>query len=129
MSFMHGSSSLSLATLALALLLPEHAHAQTLVFDGEVPTTDGVAYIAIPLHVPAGTMEIEIRHDDLSDANILDWGLLSPSGFRGYGGGNTESAIVKHQDGTRLQRSFARMEIVADQGDFPGASLCPDSRA
>jgi hypothetical protein len=63
-----------------------------LTFEGEVPA-DG-AYFEIPFDVPAGNVEIEVRHDDLSAANILDWGLLAPSGFRGYGGGNEEPAVV-----------------------------------
>ncbi len=63
-----------------------------LPIDGDVPT-DG-AYFEVPFEVPAGTLELEIRHDDLSSVNILDWGLLSPSGFRGYGGGNTEPAVL-----------------------------------
>ena len=48
----------------------------------------------IPFEVPEGIVEIEIRHDDLSSENILDWGLDDPSGFRGWGGGNSEPAIV-----------------------------------
>ena len=89
---------MSLRALALALLgslaLAAPARADTtLTFDGDVPT--GVAYFSIPFTVPAGVAEIEVRHDDLSSTNILDWGLLDPSGgFRGYGGGNTEPAIV-----------------------------------
>jgi len=64
----------------------------TVLLEGEVPP--GQAYFVLPFEVPAGTAEIEVRHDDLSDMNILDWGLLAPEGFRGYGGGNTEPAIV-----------------------------------
>src|SRR5690606_8035217 len=45
--------------------------------------------------------EIEVRHDDLSEANILDWGLRDPDGFRGWGGGNTEPAIVGEQAASR----------------------------
>ncbi len=64
----------------------------TVLLEGEVPP--GQAYFVLPFEVPAGTAEIEVRHDDLSEMNILDWGLLAPEGFRGYGGGNTEPAIV-----------------------------------
>ncbi len=63
-----------------------------LVFEGEVPSEGD--YFTIPFEVPEGIAEIEVRHDDLSDANILDWGLFSPDGFRGYGGGNTEPAVT-----------------------------------
>ncbi len=82
--------------LLFALLLasvPSVASAQ-IVLTGEVDDADGVDYFVLPFEVPEGTVEIEVRHDDLSADNILDWGLLSPSGFRGYGGGNTEPAIV-----------------------------------
>jgi hypothetical protein len=44
--------------------------------------------------VPAGTVEIEVSHTDGSDVVILDWGVWSPEGFRGWGGGNSENAIV-----------------------------------
>lgn len=79
--------------VVLGLVFVPCASAQ-IVLTGEVPDADGVDYFVLPFEVPEGTVEIEIRHDDLSDDNILDWGLISPSGFRGYGGGNTEPAIV-----------------------------------
>lgn len=64
-----------------------------LVLEDDVPA-DG-DYFLLPFDVPEGTVEIEVRHDDLSEENILDWGLLEPDGtFRGYGGGNTEPAVV-----------------------------------
>jgi hypothetical protein len=89
----------------LVFAWPAFVHAQTYTFEGEVDATDGVAYFVLPFDVPAGTVEIEIRHDDLSEANILDWGLLSPSGFRGYGGGNTEPAIVNAEAASRSYRT------------------------
>jgi len=58
-----------------------------------VPEGDETHFF-LPFTVPGGVREIEIRHDDVSDANILDWGLDDPRGFRGWGGGNTEPAIV-----------------------------------
>jgi hypothetical protein len=79
--------------LGLAVLAPTTAARAdtTLMFDGEVPA-DG-DYFTIPFTVPAGVAEIEVRHDDLSTTNILDWGVIDPTGFRGYGGGNSESAV------------------------------------
>jgi MYXO-CTERM domain-containing protein len=78
----------------LPLLLPTAMAAETsLVFDGGVPVSPE-DHFRIPVHVPEGTVEIEVRHDDLSDANILDWGLEDPGGFRGWGGGNSEAAVV-----------------------------------
>ncbi len=48
----------------------------------------------LPFDVPEGIAEIEVRHDDISSENILDWGLDDPNGFRGWGGGNSEPAVV-----------------------------------
>ncbi len=68
--------------------------AETVIpIDGDVPAS-GPDHFFVPFTVPAGTVEIEIRHDDLSANNILDWGLDDPDGFRGWGGGNTEPAVV-----------------------------------
>lgn len=65
-----------------------------LTIDADVPDDDS-RFVLVPFDVPAGTAEIQIDHDDLSSDNILDWGLQEPSGkFRGWGGGNTEPAIV-----------------------------------
>jgi hypothetical protein len=63
------------------------------VKDGVVPA-DGPDHFFLDFDVPAGTKEIEIRHDDKSDVNILDWGLLDQNGYRGWGGGTTEATIV-----------------------------------
>jgi hypothetical protein len=74
------------------LLAPTAANAQ-IVLDGEVPDTAG-SFFFLPFEVPEGTVEIEVSHDDLSEENILDWGLDDPDGFRGWGGGNVENAVV-----------------------------------
>lgn len=81
--------------MGVTLLLAAPALAQTVLrLDGGVPE-DEARYFEIPFQVPAGTQELEVRHDDLSGANILDWGLEEPGGkFRGWGGGNEEPAIV-----------------------------------
>lgn len=80
--------------LAGLLLAPLAAAEQVISLDGEVPD-DASAFFLLPFDVPPGTLEIEVRHDDLSEANILDWGLHDAAGaFRGWGGGNTEPAIV-----------------------------------
>jgi hypothetical protein len=55
-----------------------------LVLQGTVP--DGPeTHFFLPFEVPEGIAEIEVRHDDLSSENILDWGLDDPNGFRGWG--------------------------------------------
>ncbi len=66
----------------------------TYVFDGTVPA-DGERFFYVPFDVTVGAIEIEVQHDDLLEENILDWGLYDPAGeFRGWGGGNTEPAII-----------------------------------
>jgi hypothetical protein len=87
-----------LVVLSLFLASPARADT-TLTFDGDVPAEG--SFFVIPFDVPAGTVEIEIRHDDLSDMNILDWGVLDPGGFRGYGGGNTEPAVFNADAASR----------------------------
>ena len=69
------------------------ASAAPIVKDGVVPA-DGPDHFFLDFDVPAGTKEIEIRHDDRSNVNILDWGLLDQDGYRGWGGGTTEPTIV-----------------------------------
>jgi MYXO-CTERM domain-containing protein len=61
--------------------------------DGPVPD-DGLDHFFVEFEVPEGIVEIEVRHDDLSATNVLDWGLVDPAGFRGWGGGNDEPAVV-----------------------------------
>ena len=84
-----------LLTLLCCSLLatPALAGETKIVLDGAVPDSD-LDHFFVPFDVPPGTVEIEVQHDDLSDANILDWGLDDPAGFRGWGGGNSEPAVV-----------------------------------
>lgn len=94
--------SIALALFAGSILLPLTASAEPLVIEVEdaVPD-DGLDHFRIPFEVPEGTKEIEIRHDDLSEKNILDWGLEDPSGFRGWGGGNVEPIVVNAEAASR----------------------------
>lgn len=63
---------------------------------------DGPDRFLVPFTVPDGTTEIQVHHDDMSADNILDWGLYDADGvFRGWGGGNTEDAIVGVQATSR----------------------------
>ncbi len=64
-----------------------------LTLDGAV-SDDGTLFEQVPFEVPAGTVEIEVRHSSLNDANFFDWGVDDPDGFRGWGGGNSEPAII-----------------------------------
>lgn len=93
---------MNLRTTALGLLLgsgswlavaPAWAEETVIPIAGQVPD-DGLDHFFVEFEVPAGIVEIEVRHDDLSQINVLDWGLQDPSGFRGWGGGNAEPAVV-----------------------------------
>ena len=48
----------------------------------------------IEFEVPEGIAEIEVQHENLTPGNTLDWGLDDPNGFRGWGGGKSQPAIV-----------------------------------
>jgi hypothetical protein len=86
------TAAASIVALA-ASMSPRLAEAAPVVIDGDVPQ-GGPDHFFLDFDVPAGTKEIEIRHDDKSDANILDWGVVDPDGYRGWGGGTTEPAII-----------------------------------
>jgi hypothetical protein len=79
--------------LALSLAGAPAAAQTPIVIDLAVPD-DAPRYFTVPFTVPEGVREIEVRHDDRSEVNILDWGLADPSRVRGWGGGNTEPAVV-----------------------------------
>lgn len=68
--------------------------------EGSVAAAGG-DYAEAAFDVPAGTTEIRISHADGSDTDILDWGVWSPSGFRGWGGGLTEDAVIGVDDASR----------------------------
>jgi hypothetical protein len=72
----------------------------TLQLSGPVPV-EGGDYLLVPFTVPQGTVEFTLAHDDGSDSQILDWGIWSPDGFRGWGGGLTEPAIVGVAESSR----------------------------
>ncbi len=65
----------------------------TMHYEGDVAAAGG-DYQDVAIEVPAGTVEIEIAHTDGSDYTILDWGAWGPDGFRGWGGGLTDNAII-----------------------------------
>lgn len=85
----------------LLLFVSTVVAAQSLVLEGEVPQ-EGGPFFEVPFDVPAGTREVEVQHDDLSDVNILDFGLHDAEGrYRGWGGGNEEPAVVGEQSASR----------------------------
>jgi MYXO-CTERM domain-containing protein len=92
------------ALLAGALLLATtaaKAGETTLDLSGAVSEVMPPEHERVAFEVPAGTREIEVRHEGLSSDNVLDWGLDDPKGFRGWGGGNTEPAIVGEHAASR----------------------------
>lgn len=95
--------------IAAALAFPSVAHAAPIIFDADVPTT-GPDHFFLDFDVPEGTQEIEIRHDDQSDANILDFGLDDPNGYRGWGGGTSENVVL---NATAATRAYVPGPIVA----------------
>lgn len=91
-------------SLVLLLVLATSSFAASpVVIEGDVPA-EGL-FFTVPLEIPAGTVEFEVRHDDLSSSNILDWGLFSPDGgFVGWGGGNSEPAVIGANASSRSYR-------------------------
>ena len=75
------------------MVLSGSSFAAPLVLEGDLPD-GGPDFVMIPFDVPAGTEEISITHPKLQPENILDYGVFDPAGFRGWGGGNSESAVV-----------------------------------
>jgi hypothetical protein len=72
----------------------------TMHYEGDV-TAAGGDYVDVPFEVPGGTVEIQITHSDGSESVILDWGVWSPEGFRGWGGGLTDDAIIGVEQSSR----------------------------
>lgn len=85
--------------LAALLLFASPVVAQPLVLEGSAEAEGDFLHVAF--EVPDGVAELEVAHDDLSDRNVLDFGLMSPSGFRGWGGGNPEPAVVGERASSR----------------------------
>lgn len=94
------STALVAATASALLFWSATAEAAPIVLEGDVPT-GGPDHFFLDFEVPAGTKEIEIAHDDLSEANILDFGLYDPGGYRGWGGGTTEPTVVAETGASR----------------------------
>lgn len=85
---------LATAAALLAATSTEVARADsTLTLSGTVDA-GGLDHVYVEFEVPEGTQEIEIAHDDLSEDDVLDWGLYDTVGFRGWGGGNAEPILV-----------------------------------
>jgi len=72
----------------------------TMHYEGDVPAAGG-DYQDVAIAVPAGTAEITIAHTDGSDYTILDWGVWGPDGYRGWGGGLTDDAVIGVEQSSR----------------------------
>lgn len=79
--------------LFFAVLPPLAQAIEPLVLSGTL-AEDGPAFELVSFEVPEGVAEIEVRHFDDSAKNVVDFGLRGPGGFRGWGGGNAEPAVV-----------------------------------
>lgn len=77
-----------------------HAGEVSIPLTGTVPD-DGLDHFFLPFEVPAGIEELEVRHAAGEGDNVLDWGLDGPDGFVGWGGGNTEPAVVNAEAASR----------------------------
>jgi hypothetical protein len=88
---------MSPVTIALCLALQV---SPDVTLTGPVP--DGADdFFDLSFEVPAGTAEIEIHQRALDDADILDFSLEDPEGFRGEGGGRISVAILNADAATR----------------------------
>src|SRR5690242_18322655 len=65
----------------------------TLHFEGDVAPGGG-DYVDVPFTVPAGTVEIEVAKTYTVGANILDFGVYGPDGYRGWSGGLLDNIVV-----------------------------------
>src|SRR3954469_18621208 len=117
--------------VALAMVL------SSMHYEGDV-TADGGDYVDVPFVVPAGTVEIKIAHTDGSSDVILDWGVWSPEGFRGGGGGNTEDAIIGVAESSRSYLpgpitpgtwtvSIGKAQLSAGMGHYSIDVTCSDT--
>ena len=84
-------------------MLPILAVLTTMHYEGDVVAAGG-DYVDVAITVPPGTVEIQIAHSDNSTNDILDFGVWSPEGFRGWGGGNTEDIIIGVDQSSRSYR-------------------------
>jgi len=118
----------------------------TLHFEGGV-TSAGGDYERIEFAVPVGTVEMSITHDDGSASVILDWGVWSPEGFRGWAGGLTDDAVIGVDESSRSYLSgpitpgawtlvIGKAKLSADAGSYvvdiefrDAAILTPPPRA
>lgn len=95
---------LALLPVSMAVSLSARAQEQpSIVFD-EALDTAAPDFVLLSFDVPAGIVEIEVRHASVDADDVVDFGLEDPDGFRGWGGGNDEAAIVGERAASRSYR-------------------------
>lgn len=68
-------------------------HSQSIA--GSISRADFETYLEIPFTVLEGTREITVNFNyDRSERTTIDLGLLDPSGFRGWSGGNKNQFVI-----------------------------------
>jgi hypothetical protein len=72
----------------------------TTTMAGNVGSAGG-DFESVPFVVPANSVECTFAHTDGDPNVILDWGLWSPNGFRGWGGGLADDTIVNAMAASR----------------------------
>jgi hypothetical protein len=89
------------AGAAVVALATRAACADTqIVIDGTAPV-GGLDHFFLPFVVPAGTAEIQVEHSEAPSGAILDWGVNDESGYRGWGGGLTDTLVINAHAASR----------------------------
>ena len=68
--------------------------------EGDVAPGGG-DYVDVPFTVPAGTVEIQVTKTYATGVNILDFGVWSPDGYRGWSGGLLDDVVVGADQSSR----------------------------
>jgi len=79
-----------------------------LILKGEISGINNNSYILVPFHVPSGTerLSVEFSYTGKSEKTTIDLGIVgpgsfdSPTGFRGWSGGNKTSFTLSATDAT-----------------------------
>ncbi|MGB5811394.1 MAG: CehA/McbA family metallohydrolase, partial [Polyangiales bacterium] len=101
-----------LFSIACSGLLASTAAAQDPIhFEGSVPEGPNTFFF-LDFEVPEGIAEIEVVHTHIPEdtPNVLDWGVDDPNGSRGWGGSNSENAVIGEE---AASRSYIPGEIPA----------------
>lgn len=63
--------------------------------NGSITRADFESYLELPFQVPPGTRAIEVSFEyDREQRTTIDMGLLDPTGFRGWSGGNKSRFVI-----------------------------------